>query len=528
MSASRDSRETSSVSWRTLAKKEGLIQEKPQVGTRKLTKNSSVPTSKNPSGYRLAGYIRLSPSDEIREEGSLISHPQRIEDFVKFKNSQTPHWGEVVEWYVDKDLSGKDMNRPAFRKMCKDIKEGSITAVIATEIGRLSRNVKDFMQFWDFLKFHRVKLFSLKENFDTSSPMGELMIVQAIGFAQFERQNIVARIKDGARARAERGLSNGGPRPLGYDNDPDHRCRVLVNESEKPYVHFIFEKFKELGTLSKLETFLNENGYRTKSYVSKQKRQIGGKRWTVTSLYGVLTNLAFIGKREIHKRNRLIKPCEAKEGDEYRVVDAHWPGIVDPKLFSDVQHLLETNRQFSRPYVHDYRLTGLIVCSDCGEPMVGKSGAGSNGKYFYYGHMRKKTTFNDRHLLRCPAENISAPLLEEAVISRLCELAKDKNLITELAKSSHGESNSRLTHIESLIASKEQQLRKYRENMDSLLTALSDAMGEFGKKAIHEKIESMGQQIALADNEIAELKSDKSSLSSNVIVLDDAFQLFSI
>ena len=35
--------------------------------------------------FKLAGYIRISPSDEIREEGSLVSHPQRIKEFVKLK-----------------------------------------------------------------------------------------------------------------------------------------------------------------------------------------------------------------------------------------------------------------------------------------------------------------------------------------------------------------------------------------------------------------------------------------------------------
>jgi DNA invertase Pin-like site-specific DNA recombinase len=35
----------------------------------------------------------------------------------------------------------------------------------------------------------------LKENFDTSNPMGELMLIHAMSFAQFERQTIVDRVE---------------------------------------------------------------------------------------------------------------------------------------------------------------------------------------------------------------------------------------------------------------------------------------------------------------------------------------------
>ena len=56
------------------------------------------------SRYRFGAYVRLSPSDEIRDEGSLVSHPQRMKSFVEYKNSQEPGWGEIVETYTDKDF----------------------------------------------------------------------------------------------------------------------------------------------------------------------------------------------------------------------------------------------------------------------------------------------------------------------------------------------------------------------------------------------------------------------------------------
>ena len=115
-----------------------------------LKKSSSA--SANDAVFRLGAYIRLSPSDEIRDEGSLVSHPQRIESYVTYKNMQQPGWGVIVELYIDKDNTAANMKRPALLRMLQDIKLGRINAVIATELSRFSRNVKDFLEIWDFLK----------------------------------------------------------------------------------------------------------------------------------------------------------------------------------------------------------------------------------------------------------------------------------------------------------------------------------------------------------------------------------------
>ena len=518
MSESNNSRPRSSGSWRTRGK-----------GRDQTTdENSCVQTLKNQLGYRIGAYIRLSPSDEIREEGSLVSHPQRIEEFVRFKCTQEKGWGQIVETYIDKDLSGKDFNRPAFRRMCKDIKDQKINAVIVTELSRLSRNVRDFCQFKDFLEEHKAKFISLKENFDTSTPMGELMILQCISFAQFERTSIVTRIKDGARARALRGLANGGQRPLGFDPDPNHTCHLIVNESEKPIVELMFRKFIELGNIRKLQTYLNDSGYQTKKFVTKDGRDSGGKQWTLGSIHNLLTNMIYLGKREINKENRSKDQSQLKESEQYRVVDAHWPAIVTDDLFNSVQSLLEANKKKTRKYVHQYRLSGLVWCGVCGSKLVGKAGTGRNGKHFYYGHMRKMTLIDNRHLERCPFELISAPYLEEAVISRLTVLAHDKVLLASLIKNSDTSSQSRLEHLGSLISTKEEAHRKLEKQRDGLFGIVADAPGEKSKKALLEKIEDLTSQMEAVEREKESLREERKNLASSVIDLKDAFELIRV
>jgi len=110
------------------------------------------------------------------------------------------------------------------------------------------------------------------------------MVIQCISFAQFERKTIVQRIRDGARARAERGLASGNQRLLGYDPDPHKKCHLVVNEKEAAVVRHVFEKFIELGSVRKIIAYLHSSGYRSKAYVTREEKAKGGNRWTYSSL----------------------------------------------------------------------------------------------------------------------------------------------------------------------------------------------------------------------------------------------------
>lgn len=484
-------------------------------------------SSDSKAQFRLGAYVRLSPSDEIRDEGSLVSHPQRIKSYVDFRNAQQAEWGEIVEWYTDKDLTGGNMNRPAFLRMLRDIKLGRINAVIATELSRFSRDVKDFLQCWEFLKKHNAPFFSLKENFDTSTPIGEMMVIQCISFAQFERKTIVQRIKEGAKARAERGLASGGQRLLGLDPHPHKKCYLVINEEEAKTVKHVFEQFLKLGSMAKLQQYLNESGFRTKRYTVRDGRQIGGMLFTHSSLHNLLTNLALIGKREINKANRSVFGDELPESERYRVVQAAWPAVIDEKLFWQVQKTLVSNRKIAKPYKHVYRVSGMVNCGACGETMNGQSANGNGGRFFYYGHRRKFTTKGDSHLKRCPHERVPALVLEEAVLGRLSQLSKDTKLIKELIDCSKKESTGSQSDLDLLMAQKEQERRSLERLIDNLTSVLADNPEKDGLKSVLAKLATYENQKTQLSDAIADLRKEKMG-RANVIDMEYVFDLFKL
>ena len=135
-------------------------------------------------------YIRVSSVDqnEIRQKEALKRY-------------------DIERWYID-FASGKSLNRPKLNEMFDFMREGD--TVYIYDFSRISRNVKDLMEITDLFEKKKVHLVSTKENFDTSTPTGKLMLTMIGAIAEFERQNLLERQKEGIAIAKEQGKFKGG------------------------------------------------------------------------------------------------------------------------------------------------------------------------------------------------------------------------------------------------------------------------------------------------------------------------------
>jgi site-specific DNA recombinase len=118
--------------------------------------------------------------------------------------------------------------------MLDDIRSGRINLILVTEISRLSRNNFDFSSLIRELDQCRAKLLSVKEQFDTSTPAGEMMVNFMVTLAQFERKQTSERVKLNFHSRALHGLRNGSRIILGYDPVEGSPGKYAVNEEKPP------------------------------------------------------------------------------------------------------------------------------------------------------------------------------------------------------------------------------------------------------------------------------------------------------
>lgn len=107
------------------------------------------------------------------------------------------------ENYFIEKASGKNTDRPKLQELFSIIKEGDTIHI--HDFSRLSRSTSDLLQIVDSLTKKGVHLISNKENLDTSTPTGKLMLTMIGAINEFERVNLLERQKEGIICAKERG-----------------------------------------------------------------------------------------------------------------------------------------------------------------------------------------------------------------------------------------------------------------------------------------------------------------------------------
>ena len=141
------------------------------------------------------GYVRVS---------TLEQNPARQEEIMS-------SFG--VEKVFSEKLSGKDTNRPIFKEMLSFLREGDTLYV--ESFSRLSRSTRDLIDTVNVLGERGVALVSDKENIDTTTPQGRLVMTVFAAIYQFERENLLERQAEGIAIAKKEGKYKGRkPIPL--------------------------------------------------------------------------------------------------------------------------------------------------------------------------------------------------------------------------------------------------------------------------------------------------------------------------
>lgn len=113
---------------------------------------------------------------------------------------------DIEKWYTEK-ISGKDTNRPKLLDMLDFVREGD--TIYVHDFSRLARSTKDLLNIIEKLEQKNVSLISIKENLDTSTATGKLMITVIAAINEFERSNLLERQKEGICIAKSKGKYKG-------------------------------------------------------------------------------------------------------------------------------------------------------------------------------------------------------------------------------------------------------------------------------------------------------------------------------
>jgi site-specific DNA recombinase len=462
--------------------------------------------------HKIALYIRVSTEEQAENpEGSIRSQEDRLRSAVKFRNQESA-FGEITQVFIDRARSGKDTNRPELQRLLKSIKASEVTLLMVTELSRLSRSIRDFSDIWDLMKAHGCQFQSLRENFDTTTAAGEMVMYTMANLAQFERRQVVERVTANFVSRSSRGLYNGGRVPLGYKLIEDKKGYLAVDERSAEIVRDCFDVFLKEGTLSQACRSLNERRHKIERKVEGGGRNHRLGIFTIDALYQMLTNKSYIG----------IKAYVAK--GEAKEVKAVWEPIVEEKVFIKVQARLTKNFRTKKPHSwrrHPYQLSGFIRCGSCNDALVGKSAHGNGGKvpYYEHGNRVKRQAGLTNKIFCCEPTRFSADKVEAFVWSKVEELLMNPKTalsVIKLAKTG-AEKNTELSEIKKSRA----KLAGFNTQTDSLAERLSELPKTVSATPIYKQMERIEELKRKEEEHLGLLESIGQSVHEKPATLKD-------
>lgn len=166
----------------------------------------------NRGGHMNIAYVRVSTveQNEARQVESLGKHG-------------------IDKWFTEK-VSAKDTNRPQLQAMLDFAREGD--TIYIHDFSRLARSTTDLLKIVEQLESKGIHLVSNKENIDTSTPTGKLMLTMIAAINEFERANLLERQREGIAIAKESGKYK-GRKAVEIDNFGEIYDRYMAREITK-------------------------------------------------------------------------------------------------------------------------------------------------------------------------------------------------------------------------------------------------------------------------------------------------------
>lgn len=358
--------------------------------------------------------------------------------------------------YKDKGFSGKNMDRPEFKRMMEDVKAGKIQRVICYRLDRLSRSIVDFGEMWRVLDKYNASFSSVNEKFDTDTPMGRAMIFIILVFAQLERETIAERVRDNYYERIKTGSWPGGTIPYGFSKsriELEGKLIPTLQENEQMEVvkrifHDYLQEGASLGSVAKqlseegipaprraawdnvtLSRILHSPLYvKADMYVYAYYKEQGLKSFSnqIEDFTGE-TAAHLIYKGDSHGKNKfaLIPECVLSL--------TNFSGTISSEIWLAVQEKLSKNVQLKNKGRGKYTwLVGLIKCKKCGYAVGVKRSPSTTRQPILSLSCSGHTNLNQcdvSHFNLKPAEIEAAVQVELEKILKECDANEDQTIL---------------------------------------------------------------------------------------------------
>jgi DNA invertase Pin-like site-specific DNA recombinase len=358
---------------------------------------------------RCAVYTRKSTEHGLELEfNSLDAQREACEAYIKSQASEG--WVCLPKQYDDPAFSGGNLERPALKRLLKDIEAGLVDVVVVYKIDRLTRSLSDFAKLVEVFDARSISFVAITQQFNTTTSMGRLTLNILLSFAQFERELASERVRDKVAASRRKGKWTGGTVPLGYDARDK---KLVINEAEAKIVRTVFERYVSLKSVPRLIAELDRKGVVTKAHQLKGK-VIGGIPFNYGTALHVLKNRIYLGET----------------GHDGKWFAGEHEPILDRQTFDRAQEIMKGNavKRSKRRTESGALLTGFLY-DDHGNRMSPTYAVKKGVRYPFY---VSTALLKGRKTQAGSISRVSAADIETATVTMLRKHTKeadDKNVL---------------------------------------------------------------------------------------------------
>lgn len=331
-------------------------------------------------------YIRLSKEDGDKEESESVQNQRKILKAYTKENKI-----KVYDEYVDDGYSGTNFNRPGFKRLLEDIRQGKINMVITKTLSRLGRDYIETGRYIEtFFPENNIRYIAILDDIDTFLDKNCDTIAFKNIMNDYYARETSKNIKKTKNKKKQDGVYYATYAPFGYKKI-DKAGNLEIIESQASIVKRIFDMFLSGKGTYQIATQLTKEGILTPGLQMEMPSTLNNltnttNKWRHETIKRILTNRIYIGecvqnktKKISYKSKKLVRlPIE-----EYTITKKHHKPIIDIDDWNKVQNLLE-NRKNTKIKDTDVLLKGLITCSNC------------DCKYVFINRIRKNKRIADR------------------------------------------------------------------------------------------------------------------------------------
>ncbi len=446
--------------------------------------------NKSEKKKRYVIYTRCSTDDQAQGDYTTLDaqahHCKNMLDAFGYELADIGKKGVVN----DDGFSGKDLNRPGIQEILDDVnkKNRSFDGIIFFRLDRLTRNTRDLYWLIDLFRAQEIDFISVRENLDSSTAIGRVVIGILGILSAFERELTGERVKASAIARVRQGRWVGGKLPYGYKLIPEGERlpngtqphKIIVDENIAPQLKIIWEMAADNRSLTQIGIELEKRNIRTSS----------GTLWRRQGLSTIIKNPFYKGylqyNSEIHKGKH--------------------PAIIDNKLWEKANRILSAklpgHKFVKKPKEYCYLVEGLVKCGECGSYMMTCFSQKPERKFFYYECGRSKQA------LGCSNQRISATVFDEALIAYFKRAAQNQDIIVRAIGTAIMESKNKAEEIEKIIYEKQALLDELKQETRKLLDlAMSGTIPQ--GSTFKDKMNTFECQIDQLSSELSKLQAQK-------------------